>query len=205
MFQDYIEVKQNVRITARERGKIVARREGHNIWLNLGRTYLARVLSYSSFSPDTPSENARIKYMGVGIGSTAQTSLGIANAAPMVPSYSGTNTQTDDDPLVTTLERPVRISGSQSNYPGLAGDVWVGQVQAPPDFSVDRQVTYTRVFSEDEVSYNTYSSVPLSEVGLLTSNADIANYQNTLIAYETFDTLSKTPVIAVEIVWTLQF
>ena len=36
-FEATFEVRQNLKITARERGKIVDRREGHNIWLNTGR------------------------------------------------------------------------------------------------------------------------------------------------------------------------
>jgi hypothetical protein len=36
-----IEVRSNLSLVARERVKIVARRDGHNIWLNLGREYLA--------------------------------------------------------------------------------------------------------------------------------------------------------------------
>ena len=108
-------------------------------------------------------------------------------------------------PTVTTLERPVRISGSASAYPGIAGDVWVGQVQAPPDTSTPTQVTFRRVFTTAEVSYGQFTSVPLSEIGLFTSAADPTNYQNIAIAYDTFDTISKTVAANVEAVWTIRF
>jgi hypothetical protein len=204
-FVDQIEVKQNLRLTSYERGKVVERREGHNIWLNLGREYLAQVITLVSFAPDTAVRNDRIKYMGVGIGGNRQLALATANAAPISPPYVGSNAQTDSNADVTVLERPVRVSGSSSSYPGLAGDAWVGLVQAPADLSVAREVTYRRLFTQLEVSYGDFLSVPLSEVGLFTSAADPENYQNTMVAYDTFDTLSKTSAIAIEVVWTLRF
>ena len=81
-FVETVEVRNNLVLTARERGKIVARREGHNIWLNLGREYLASLIDYISFSPLTPERNDRIQYMGVGIGGTRQLALGVANSPP---------------------------------------------------------------------------------------------------------------------------
>ena len=202
--KDTIEVKSNLRIVMRERGKIVARREGHNIWLNLGREYLAQLIAFSSFGPDTPVRNDRIKYMGVGIGGTAQIALPTANSAPISPPYTGTNVQDDVTPIVTTLERPVRVSGSTSAYPGIAGDQWVGQVAAPPDLSVGGEVTFSRVFTESELSYGPFLIVPISEVMLFTSNADPENYQNTGVAYDTIATLSKTSANAIEFLWTIR-
>lgn len=202
---DIIEVKQNLSLIARERGKIVARRDGHNIWLDLGREYLAQLISLSSFNPDVPVREDRIKYMGVGIGGTRQLALAVANAAPISPPYVGANTQTDSDPTVTTLERPVRVSGSATAYPGIAGDAWIGQVQVPPDLTISTQVTFRRVFSGTEVSYGPFLSVPLSEVALFTNAAAPVNYLNTAVAYDTFDTLSKTAAIDIEAVWTIRF
>ena len=113
--KETVKVRNNLRITARERGKIAARREGHNIWLDLGREYLASLIALASYSPDTPERNDRVKYMGFGIGGTRQVAPGVANTAPLVVAYPGTNAQTDTDPLVTTLERPVRVSGSTTS------------------------------------------------------------------------------------------
>lgn len=201
---DTIEVKQNLSIVARERGKIVARREGHNIWVDLGREYLAGLIAYASFGPDIPERDDRIKYMGFGIGSTRQVAPSVANNPPISPPYTGTNLQTDIDPTVTTLERPVRVSGSSSNYPGLAGDVWIGQVQAPAVHATATETTFRRLFTQLEVSYAPFLSVPLSEIGLFTSAADPENYLNTLVAYDSFDTLSKTAAFEIEVAWTIQ-
>lgn len=200
-----VPVKNNLSLVARERGKIVARRDGHNIWLNLGREYLASLMAYSSFTPVTPERNDRIRYIGLGIGGSRQLSLGVANAAPLVTAYSGTNLQTDTDPAVTRLERPVRLSGSTDPYPGQIGDVWLGQVQAPATHTTATQVTFKRLFTQLEVSYSPYLSVPLSEIGLCAGAADPGVYNNTLVAYDTFDTLSKTNAFELEVSWTVRF
>jgi hypothetical protein len=115
-----VEVKSNLIITARERGKIVARRVGHNIWLNIGREYLAHLIGYSLFVPLTPERDDRIRYMGVGIGGNRQLALTTANAPPLITAYPGSNAQSDTDPAILTLERPVRISGSSDPYRRLA-------------------------------------------------------------------------------------
>lgn len=200
---DRIPVKQNLSLTLRERGKIVDRRDGHNIWLDLGREWIAKLIAYSSFSPDTPEEDYRVKYMGLGIGGTRQ--LVSPVPSPVGTTYAGTNTQTDTDPTILRLERPVRVLGSESAYPGVAGDQWVGRVQAPADHITATSTTFRRVFTSSEVSYGSFLTVPLSEVGLFTAAADPENYQNTMIAYDTFDTLSKTSAFDLEVVWTIRF
>lgn len=198
-----IEVRQNLVLTLRERGKITDRREGHNIWVNLGREYLSQLIAYSSLSPDVPERDDRVKYMGLGIGGTSQ--LVVPVPAPVGTIYPGTNVQTDIDPTVNKLERPVRVSGSESTYPGLAGDVWLGNVQAPSTHLTGTEVTFKRVFTQTHVSYGTFLSVPLSEVGLYTAAADPGVFSNTLIAYDTFDTLSKTNAFELEVDWTVRF
>jgi hypothetical protein len=203
--EDLIEVKSNLVLTARCRGKIAARRVGHNIWLNLGREYLASLISYASFGPAVPERNDRIQYMGLGIGGTQQLALAVANAAPLVTAYPGSNAQTDTDPTVTTLERPVRVSGGSTAYPGVGGDVWLAQVQAPPTFVPPTSATFSVLFQESDVSYSPFLSVPLSEVMLFTSAASISVWNNTGVAYDTFDTISKTDAFDLEVSWTVRF
>lgn len=201
-----IEVRQNLSLVMRERGKIVDRRDGHNIFLNLGREWLIQLIAYSSFSPLTTFTDARVRYMGVGIGGSRQLAPVTANSPPLDTAYPGSNTQTDTDPTITSLERPVRLSGSTTVFPAyLATDTWVGQVQAPALFPSAREVTFVRLFTALEISYTPYLTVPLSEVGLFTSDADPHVYNNTAIAYDTFDTLSKTSAFELEVSWTLQF
>jgi len=211
---DDIQVKQNVYITARERGKIVARREGHNIFLNTGREWLATLISYLSFSPDVFENEARVRYMGFGIGGFRQLALPTANSSPIGgagdayrASYSqaGANSQTDTDPTVTQLERPVRVTGTTNDYPTNTGDQWMGQIQAPPSHDPATTATFRRLFGQLEVNYAPYVSVPLSEIGLFLSDANPEFAFNVPVAYDTFDTLSKTAAFELEVIWTLSF
>lgn len=200
-----IEVKQNLKLTMRERGKIVAKREGHNIWVNLGREYLASLIAYSSFTPVTPERDDRIRYMGLGIGGVRQLLLDVANAEPLLSTYPSSNLQTDTDATVSALERPVRILGSTDPPPYQPTDTWIGQVQAPATHLTTTEVTFRRLFGSTEVSYSPFLSVPLSEVGLFTSAADPGVYNNTVVAYDVFDPLSKTGAFELEIVWSVRF
>lgn len=203
-FSEDIEVKSNVFITARERGKIVERREGHNIFLDSGREWLSQLIAYLSFSPDTYENDARIRYMGFGIGGTRQIAPDFADTSPLTD-YTpiGSFTQTDTDPTLTTIERPVRVSGGSGG--SSPGDLWVGQVQAPATHDTVGSTTFRRLFTSLEVSYSPYNSVPLSEVGLLLSDVDPNFRNNIIVAYDTFDTLSKTSSVELEVVWTLRF
>lgn len=200
---DTIEVKQNLKLIARERGKIVALREGHNIWLDLGREWIANLIGLQSLSPDTPQEDNRLKYMGLGIGGTRQLAPGTANAGDLLADYPGTNNQTDTDPGVTTLERPVRVTGG-SGAP-TAGDLWIAANQVPTDHLTATSATFRRVFTQLEVSYHPYLTVPMSEIGLFHAGADPQYYLNNPVAYDTFDTISKTSAVELEVEWTIRF
>lgn len=201
---DDIEIKQNLKLTMRERGKVVARREGHNIFLNAGRAWIARLIAYQTFSPLVAEDDDRIRYMGLGIGGTRQLAPGTANSSPIIDAYSGTNTQTDTDATVTTLERPVRLTGATTAYPGTAGDLWLGEVALPVTHGTSYETTYIRVFTAAEVSYAPFLTVPLSEIMLFTNAAAPDYYLNPGVAYDTFDTLSMTSAFELQVEWTLR-
>jgi hypothetical protein len=210
MIVDNIEVKTNLAITARERGKIVDRREGHNIFLDLGREWLAELIGYQNPTSLQTFRDDRVRYFGLGIGGTRQLALINANSPPIGGGgvsgpYVGSNIQTDTDVAVSVLERPVRVSGTNSVYPGIGGDRWIGQIGSADPTTVPNQVAFQRVFTQLDISYGQFTSVPLSEIMMFTSAADPENFQNTGIAYDTFDTLSKTTAIELEVVWTLRF
>lgn len=202
-----VEAESNLSLTLRERGKLVQApwRRTHNIWLDLGRGYLASLICYSSFSPVTPERDDRIRYMGLGIGGSRQLAPSTANTAPVVTAYPGSNAQVDTDPSVVRLERPVRVSGGNTAYPGVISDVWLGQVQAPATHPTSTSTTFNRLFGQLDVSYAPFLSVPISEVGLFTNAANPNIYNNTMIAYDTFDTLSKTDAFELEVAWTIKF
>jgi hypothetical protein len=207
-----IQVRSNLILTVRERGKLVRVVKGHNIWLNLGREYLASLICYSSYTGSfptatgVPERNDRIQYMGLGIGGSRQLSPAVANSSPLTPAYAGTNVQTDTDPTVTSLERPVRISGASDSFPYAdPTNIWLGQVQAPVLHPTATQSTFKRLFATTDVSYTPFLSVPLSEIALFTGSAAPGVYNNNAIAYDTFDTVSKTSAFSLEIDWSVRF
>ncbi len=200
-----IQVRSNLELTFRERGKVVARRVGHNIWLNLGREYLAHLFCISSWTPRTVERDDRMAYMGLGIGGNRQVAPAVANSPPLSVAYPGSNALTDTDPTITRLERPVRLSGSTDPYPGQGADVWLGQIQAPVSHPSTTQALFTRLFTQLDISYGTFLTVPLSEVALFTEAANPLVYNNTAVAFDTFDTLSKTNAFELQIDWSIRF
>lgn len=64
-----VEVQGWVKLVMRERGKIVpgSHREGHNIWTNTGREFLAMLMSIQ-VAPSTGFRSDKIAYIGVGTG-----------------------------------------------------------------------------------------------------------------------------------------
>ena len=227
-FRDAIEVKSNVHIIARERGKKVPRlcRDSHNVWVNFGRQYLAEVISpaSSAFTAHYNDSPVRVvRYIGLGIGGDSQL-IDIASTYPTLEShYPGGNVY--DDTVLTTnwMERPVKVSGTAGGF-GTAG-VWGSSVTAPPTFlgSPVTRVEFDTLFDYTDIQLTgAYPSVPLSEVGLYLSNENMAvnsedvydyvtppnintSSRQKLIAYNTFDTLSKTVSIALEVHWEIQF
>ena len=205
-------VKSNLRLTFRERGKIVARREGHNIWLDFGRAFMSRILGYESFIPLVPEEDNRVSYMGFGIGGTRQISPSIANNEPLLSHYPGSNAQTDIMPGVTQLERPIRFGWAVGpNPPTIAdpliydsGDIWLKQVQVPTHATIT-STRFTLVATSSDLNGGYYLALPLSEIGLFHRGMDIHAYNNSPVAYDTFDSVQKAGSYDLTVSWTIRF
>jgi hypothetical protein len=71
--QPVVQVEGWVKTLMRERGKIVrgSFREGHNIWTNTGREYLALLMSIQT-GPSTGFRSDKIAYIGVGTGARVE-------------------------------------------------------------------------------------------------------------------------------------
>ena len=224
-FFDRIEVKQNIKLTARERGKIVAVREDHNIFLDVGREWLAKFIGlavmppYSTFATPADYNNPHRfpRYMGFGIGGNKQAyPKGAFNVAPLNLYDTGgiwppPFTQTDTNPVVFALESPVIVEMNGHLVPE-AGCKWLAQIALPtfPGGSPG-EIMFTRIFMPAELSDPPFDVVPLSEIGLFVDEPP-ATYPFTkptapgsMIAYNTFSTLSKTNAIAIQVDWTFRF
>lgn len=239
IFRDYpltrkgMLIPANVEIIARERGKRVPKhcRHSHNIWVDLGREYLPRVIAPNDTFTDhhsegvSPGDREFIQYMGLGCGGDSQWHYS-AYEAPISDDYPPGNAQgstgnmySDEDLTVTTLERPVAITRSGID------PVWLGEVATPVEFlNNSKTLRVKRLFTEPECNNDgglgPYTIVPLSEIGLFLSTAlpitadvfdtgnpptMIGSGRQTLVAYNTFESIPKTLSFSLEVRWELRF
>jgi len=215
-------VNPNVFIRARRDGREVYAWEGHNTWTAHGRQYLAQMVSYSTIGPDVPIiATSRLKHIAFGIGGKLQT-LGaipgdVATAYPagFDPNATVGNTYDKDYPifpLISTLERPVRISGGTNPYASAAPtDVWLTPTTAPK-FLVTYPTTNSvslRFFistGAGDILYAPFTSVPVSEAGLvLSGDANIHAPFNLVAGYVNFSPLLLTSGLEVELAWVVSF
>ena len=225
-------VPGNVEIIARERGKKIHEhcRHSHNIWVNLGREYLPRVIAPNDTFTDHyietgPSDREFIRYMGLGCGGEDQWHPS-AYSSPIKDDYppgfaqgSTGNSYSDDDLTIQTLERPIAISKSGGNL------IWLGSISTPVEFlSSSKTLRVRRLFTEPECNNDggvgPYTTVPLSEIGLFLQTADpdaadvydVGNFptmigagRQQVMAYNTFESIPKTVSFSLEVLWELRF
>lgn len=238
IFRDYplkrngMTIPANVEIIVRERGKRVLKhcRHSHNIWVDLGREYLPRVIAPNDAFTDHyietgPSDREFLRYMGLGCGGDSQWHYA-AYASPLKDDYppgiaqgSTGNVYSDDDLTVSTLERPIAITKSGSDL------VWLGSIATPVEFiNNSKTLRVRRLFTEPECNTDgglgPYTIVPLSEIALflqtaLPITADVYDVGNpptmigsgrqTVMAYNTFESIPKTISFSLEVRWELRF
>lgn len=229
MFGDRIHALANVKIIGRERGKKKPNlcREDHNIWVNIGRQYLAEVISpkdsnFNVHYSDAGGTVQVVKWMALGIGGDSQTSDISLSYPTLDAHYPGLNTYDDETITAAYLERPIKVSGSAGT--GAAPGVWMSSVAAPPTFvgTPIHIAEFVTVFTEPDLHVGgAYPAVPLSECALMLSG-EVSNHtseevydyaaspyvgasRQRLIAYNTFTTLTKTSSVSLEIHWQIQF
>ena len=201
----------NVSITFRYSDGRAGRVLTHNIWLNSGRDWLLKLMSYGN-NGITPLEDYRVYAVGFGIGGNKQIATIPSNVNT---EYPGTNNQSGEDPAVTMLERPVRIKVDG----GL--DYWLQPIThastyfnpSPPPY----YVRYYATIGANEISYSPYNTVPLSEIGLFHKGEYTAHVNDTKanvygtppvrpvpLAYATFYSISKTSGVTLDIEWEIR-
>lgn len=213
-------MKPNVFIQARRRGKLFYRWEDHNTWTDHGRDYLASVLAYASYGPDTPVvPTSRIKHVQFGIGGVnAVNPIAAVNTA--YPAGSDPNATDGNEydhtnptsPPISTLERPVRFSGGTNPYGTAApGDVWLSDPSLPKfftDFSTPGEVAIKCFIDarNGDIVYSTFTSVVITEMGLVVSgDANIHTPFNLVVAYAGFSQLKLMNEVEAEITWVVGF
>jgi len=256
IFRDPLDIKANVICILRDRyGMIVSKYESHNIVVNLGRLQARNMLGCSSYPTGNPVPaitleeyaiernevkvgNYKIRYIGVGVGGALQSQA-----------YPGIGSKTERV-TVNGLERPVLFDYKAAGYTftgmaekGYTGDppkrLWLAQVlpqQNTTEYFPDNyKIRFKKIFNYKEISmvnqigeYGT--QVPVTEVGLFTSEADpyrapadadpyIVKDMNGdemesitgfggdvpgLFAYNVTVPLIKTPLVTLEIIWEIR-
>lgn len=202
-------MRDNVTIKVYEHGELVEVRTGHNVWVDKGREYLASMVGYSSHDPDVPEATARVRYLGVGIGSAAQALQGMVTSPPISSSYPvpvAPNSTTGFDfvkeyplnPEITTLERPVQISSG----------VWLVDDPnlffthiTPYELTVHAIVDGTA----GDVVFGGLTQMPLSEAALFLNSASKSAELNEVVAYYSFGTIQFSSNVRLEFIWSVGF
>ncbi len=185
-----VQVTGWVRALCRERGKIVpgSIREGHNIWTNTGKEYLALLMSLET-APTTAFRNDRMAYIGVGTGATVE-DVGVLSLVTPIEYTAGQFLAALDVPPtfpLTPSRTTVRYHrifaeteltmtvGSQVNISEL-GLFTNGSPLAAPPYTPGTRAT-----------------------GIATAGAQAPN------AYKTFEPIGKTDALELEISWEIRF
>lgn len=203
-----LELKWNVEIDLFERGKLKRwHQRTHNIVTNTGRQMICENITASSFGSGTfvRTQDTVVRYIGFGMGGTRQNNSD-AFASPYSDTYptgyGGDNDQTDTDVTVSLLERPVLVTSDP---------LWMRQVSTPGTLPSSTSTRFIATFSETDINIGSFTSVPLSEIGLFKSSADSSlpngsagSYPGAgghLVAYDTFDAIPKTGSITIQVRW----
>lgn len=184
-----IGVKSNFEAILRDRGKVVERREGHNVFTVTGRNLLSRLLSWQTIaSADIPYTHRRIRWFGVGTGTSLEvTSLvGLAIPAQVTSSIYLVPVQLVEFPTSTSVRFTREFTNTEIS---LTGPVIVTEAGLFAD------VSPASMGGTEDVEYTTG--------GLTTLNP--ASGTNSPVAYKTFEGITKTVDFSLELRWEFRF
>jgi hypothetical protein len=186
-----VEVKGWVDLVCRERGKIVpgTRRRGFNIWTNTGREFVSQRISIDLATRANTIRTDAVTYLGVGKGTQLE------------------------EPGVLRLDQAVVYDQ----------DVFLAEIGSIefPAFPVRTMVEFRRIFGENEIT-TAGITVAVSELGLFTNGDPKAIPSNAFgsrdskrsladawdaapVAYKTFEPVSKTAQMQLEVAWQIRF
>jgi len=182
------EIRGHLHLELRERGKLVAVRDGYNIWTLTGREFLSEGMALRSINPTREVYRSdRVAFIGVGVGAQPEVS-NIKSLVDPVPYRSGQ--------FLARLATP-------PTFPVTGVDAARTAVQ------------FTREFARSEISLG--YTVAVSEFGLFTdgdpdNNWDITTTPTSFdlasgrapVAYKTVEPVSKTTAGALRAVWEVR-
>lgn len=184
-----VQVKGWVNLVMRERGKIVpgTHREGHNIWTNTGREFLAMLMSLET-APTTGFRNDRVANIGVGTGSQTEDAGVVRLVQPIEyvtnfflapldipPTFPLSPTRTTVRFRRLFQESEITIGGAEVSISEM-GLFTNGNPNATPAFNPG---------SRDRSIANATQQAP--------------------VAYKTFDPVTKRDSLQLEVSWEIRF
>lgn len=190
MDKPIVEVKGWVTACLRERGKKVpgSHREGHNIWTNTGREYLAMLMSLQSTT--TPMRRDSMAYIGVGTGVLQVEDAGVITLETPVPYAPAL--------FLADLEIP-------PTFPLLPTRTTVRYHRTFTESEITLSVGSKVFVSELGLFTNgDPESIPPWNPGSRNTEFAFAGNQNPM-AYKRFDPLGKTDALELEVAWEIRF
>ena len=208
----------NVLIQHYQNGVCQKELEMHNVWTSYGKEYLSKLVALQAIASggDVPQETHRIRYLGLGIGgkNAAGPAYGAAFLAAYPPGHDPNATAGNAydrtsplAPYIGSLERPIRVTGGTTPYPGAPTDSWL---LGPPNISTCyrdiNSVTFeiTVDCTGGQFVYGPIPFAPVSEAGLFHSGASVHAPYGVPVAYVNFATIILTNASVVRFSWTVR-
>jgi hypothetical protein len=190
-----IEIISQFSLIARERGKIVpgSLREGHNVFTTVGSDWLSKLVAWQTIdTPDIPFTQRRVRWVGVGTGTQAETvNVTVLNAPALVtPTFYLGAVQAATFPATGKVKFFKEFLGNEISMPAQ------GLAVVP----LTEATLYADVFPVSaaggtlDAATGSYDTQMNPEIGT-----------NPCIAYKTFQVLNKTVDFNVEVRWEFSF
>lgn len=207
---DTVKMETNIKMTLRYPDGRIQEQRTHNVWLDYGRAWLLKLMTYDVAGPPATLEDNRVCGMALGIGGNEQCAT---IPAAVDAAYPGTNVQDDQTVTISYLERPVRVDAVPTWVKLIDHTATVLNLAAP------YYVEYKATFGPTDVTYAPYYVVPLSEIGLFEYSRCQAPYLNAAygdiypapgtlrpdpIAYDTYPSLSKSAGVTLDVIWQIR-
>lgn len=191
---DIIEIHCNFRLELRERGKFKTSRDGHNVFTDTGRDWISKLAAWSQIgSPDIPFTNRRVRWIGLGTGTQAETALVTTLNNPAQVStgiYLGA-IQATNILTATSVEFIREFSTSEISIPVLGLNV------VP--------ITEAGIFVDVQPASTSDGVDDSSAGGVTDTTLDPSLQTNSPVAYKTFEAVNKTVDFSLVVRWTFNF
>ena len=190
-----IGVVSNVELVLRERGKIIARRDGHNVFTVTGRNLLSKLLAWQTISTtDIPFTHRRTRWIGVGKGSQLEVTTVSSLVNPVLAN------STDYLVAVQSAEFPTSTSVR------FIKEFGVNEITTTPTPVV---VTEAGLFADVNPA-NMGGTEDVGHAGPCPPNPpstvlDPTSPSNAAICYKAFEGLTKTINFTLDIRWEFRF